>query len=83
VHGIFNPTSGKLTTLNKKEIDSLLNDHPEVKEKIFHVDIEEHPDVAELLEIQTIPVCVFSEGNGKYVIRKGMLSKQGIFEWVK
>ena len=65
-----------------KEIELLESEHPEVKGKIYIVDIEEHPDLAEELKIMSVPVCAFI-GDGSFTLRKGLLARQGIFEWVK
>jgi thioredoxin 1 len=65
-----------------KEIDLLLSEHPEVETKIFKVDIDDSPELAQELNIMSVPVCVFI-GDNTYTIKKGLLARQGIFEWIK
>lgn len=66
-----------------KEIDLLFQEHPEVKGKIYKVDVDEFPELTQRMQIMSVPTCVFVEGNGTYSLKKGMLSRQGLFEWVK
>lgn len=48
--------------------------------KIFKVNIEENPELAEKLEIRSIPTFIFYEG-GKEISRKsGMVSKNFLIE---
>ena len=65
-----------------KEIEQLLIEHPEVADRIMKIDIDEAPELAEELNIQSTPICAFI-ANGEYVLRSGLHSRYGIFEWVK
>jgi hypothetical protein len=53
-----------------------------VETKIFKVDIDDSPELAQELNIMSVPVCVFI-GDNTYTIKKGLLARQGIFEWIK
>jgi len=65
-----------------KEIDELIKEHPEVKEKILKVDVDDFPELAEELGIMSVPTCAFV-GNGTFELKKGLLARAGIFEWIK
>lgn len=50
------------------------------KDKIFKINIEENPELAEKLEIRAVPTFIFYEG-GKEVSRKsGIISKSLLIE---
>ena len=44
-----------------KEIDELIKEHPEVKEKILKVDVDDFPELAEELGIMSVPTCALLE----------------------
>ena len=66
-------------TVLDRELESSLS-NPEISSKIFKVDIEEYPDLADELGVKSIPSCFFI-GSGSFLLKKGATA-QDILDWV-
>ena len=64
-----------------KTVNALQDKAPNIGDKITKIDIEEYPELAEHLSVQSVPT-VYYLGDGKPVVKKGIQTEAELCNWL-